>query len=272
MDLSLAGWSIHRRFRRDREPLKLLDYPKVVAEEFGLAKAELNSPFFEYENDGDQAVSNFKAGYLAALRRRADDAGVRLVGVAIDDHGDLAALDEAERRTAVENHRKWFDACGVLGCGAFRANSGGKDGPTDDARIEQCTKSFAQLAEWGQQHSIRVMMENHWGISNYPKNIMRIVEAVGSEWFGTLPDFGNFTPDIDRYDALTKLAPSAFFVHAKFFEFDAQGEAVDIDAPRIIEIFRAAGYRGTWGIEYEGEADDHDGVVKSIAVMRKYGG
>ena len=45
MDLSLAGWSIHRRFQRDREPLKLLDYPGVVAEEFGLSKAELNSPF-----------------------------------------------------------------------------------------------------------------------------------------------------------------------------------------------------------------------------------
>ena len=140
MDLSLAGWSIHRRFQRECDPLRLLDYPQVVSEEFGLSKAELNSPFFSYENDGDQAVTPFKHGYLAELRKRADDAGVSLVGVAVDDHGDLSAHDEAQRRQAVDNHRKWFDACAVLGCGAFRANSGCEDDPRDEQRIDQCTK------------------------------------------------------------------------------------------------------------------------------------
>jgi sugar phosphate isomerase/epimerase len=271
MDLSLAGWSIHRRFQRDRDPLALLDYPRVTTEEFGLDKAELNSPFFAYENDGDQAVTPFQHGYIDELRKRADDVGVSLVGVAIDDHGDLSAIDETERRKAVDNHRKWFEACNVLGCGALRANSGGEDDPRNPRRIDQCTKSFAQLAAWGGEHGVKVMIENHWGISNYPENLVRIVKGVNSEWFGSLPDFGNFTDDVDPYDALTQIAPYAVFVHAKFFTFDADGESADFDLPRILRIFDEAGYDGTWGIEYEGETDDHEGVVKSIALMKKYG-
>ena len=83
---------------------------------------------------------------------------------------------------------------------------------------------------------------------------------------------GNFTDDVDPYDALTQIAPYSVFVHAKFFTFDADGESTDFDLPRILRIFDEAGYNGTWGIEYEGETDDHEGVVKSIALMNKYGG
>ena len=45
MELGLAGWSLNRRFRAGE--LKLLDYPKLVKDEFGLSVIELNSPFFE---------------------------------------------------------------------------------------------------------------------------------------------------------------------------------------------------------------------------------
>ena len=107
-----------------------------------------------------------ESAYLAELRKRADDAGVSLVGVAVDDHGDLSALDETERRQAVDNHKKWFDACGVLGCGAFRANSGGEDDLRSDQRVEQCAKSFARLAAWGAEFGIKVMMENHYRQKN----------------------------------------------------------------------------------------------------------
>ena len=36
MEISLAGWSIHRRFQDKDNPLLMLDYPKVAAEEFGI--------------------------------------------------------------------------------------------------------------------------------------------------------------------------------------------------------------------------------------------
>ena len=41
----------------------------------------------------------------------------------IDGEGMLGAPDEAERRTAVENHRPWVDAAKFLGCHAIRVNA-----------------------------------------------------------------------------------------------------------------------------------------------------
>ena len=38
MEISLAGWSIHRRFRDEDNPLQLLDYPRLSVEDFSQLK------------------------------------------------------------------------------------------------------------------------------------------------------------------------------------------------------------------------------------------
>lgn len=270
LQISLAGWSIHRRFLDKKSPLSLLDYPQVVKEEFDIDKAELNSPFFEYENPDDPATSNVKAGYLDDLRKRAEDVGVELVGVAVDDHGDLSSLNEWQRQKAVWNHRKWFDICRELGCSAFRANSGGWDDHLTETHVEQCVKSFRKLAHWAEETGVKVMMENHWGLSANPEWMLHVIEQVNSEWFGALPDFGNFPPEVDKYKAFEMLAPHATFVHAKYTAFNKRGEDPKVDTPRLLKIFRHAGYDGLYGIEFEGQGDDHEGVIKSKALLEKH--
>jgi hypothetical protein len=71
--------------------------------------------------------------------------------------------------------------------------------------------------------------------------------------FGTLPDFGNFAPDTDKYAAVERLLPFARAISAKCYDFDAEGYETTIDYPRLLELIRAAGYPGYLGIEYEGE-------------------
>jgi sugar phosphate isomerase/epimerase len=269
MDIALAGWSIHRRFRREQEPLKLLDYPRLAVEEFAINKIELNSPFFVYENPAQQATSPIAMAYLKQLKCAADDAGVKIVGIAVDGHGNLGSVDLAERKQAVENHRKWFDICHVLGCGAFRANSGGKGKDSTSEEVKASTESFAQLARWAEDAGINVLMENHWGISIDPDRMVQIITAVGSKNFGALADFGNF-PDEYRLEGLRKISPLTKFVHAKFLEFDAAGEDPRINGKACIEIFKKANYRGLFGIEFEGKGDDHEGVVKSKALLQRY--
>jgi sugar phosphate isomerase/epimerase len=269
MDIALAGWSIHRRFRREQDPLKLLDYPRLAVEEFDINKIELNSPFFLYENQAKQATSPIAASYLKQLRAAADAAGAKIVGIAVDGHGNLGSVDPAERKQAVDNHRKWFDICHTLGCGAFRANSGGHGNQSTPEEIKASTESFAQLAKWAEAAGINILMENHWGISVNPDTMVRIITAVSSRNFGALADFGNF-PDEYRLEGLTKIAPYTKFVHAKFLEFDADGEDRRINGRACIEIFKKANYRGLFGIEFEGKGDDHEGVVKSKALLQRY--
>ena len=270
MQISLAGWSIHQRFRNQDNPLKLIDFPKVAVEEFGITMVELNSPFFDYENADAQAISNIPLSYLKDLANAADDCGCTILSVAVDGHGDLAATDPTERRQAVENHRKWFDICTVLGAKCFRANSGGRDTPDDPEAIKACTESFAKLAELAVPYDQVVLMENHWGISQNPDTIVQIIHDVDSDYFQVLADFLNWPEGYDKIASLAKIAPYAYATHAKFLSFDGNGESNEIDAHKAMEILNAAGYANPFGIEYEGKTDDHEGVIKSKALLERY--
>lgn len=268
MEISLAGWSLHRRFQHKDNPLALLDYPQLARDEFGICAVELNSPYFVYK--GPQEQAGIAAEYLDELRARAESAGVRLLSIAVDGDGDLAAPDEAERKRCVEAHRKWFDICRKLGCTSFRANSGGHDTPDRDRAVEQCIKSFRELAAMAEETGIRLLMENHGGVSQSPDTIVEIMQAVDSDCCRVLADFLNWPPEEDKLANLRKIAPYAWATHAKFLSFDESGESNEIDCAEVMEIFRDAGYSNPFGIEYEGPTDDHEGVLKSKALLERY--
>ena len=256
MQIGLAGWSLHRRF--NAKELKLLDYPKVVREEFGLGLAELNSPFFE-STDED---------YLDKLVEAGRAADVRFVHISVDGHGNLAATDEAERAEAVARHVRWFAVAKRIGAGSFRANTGGSQ-PHSPEELDACKRSFRELAEESRKTGVALLIENHGGISASPEAIAEICETAGADAVGTCPDFGNFAPEI-LYDGLEKITPFARVVHAKTKEFGPDGEEVNFDAGRCIDILRKGGFDGPLMIEFEGEADDHDGVVKSVELLRRH--
>ncbi|MEE2753269.1 MAG: sugar phosphate isomerase/epimerase family protein [Candidatus Latescibacterota bacterium] len=270
MDISIAGWSIHRRFQAKTNSLLLLDYPKVAAEEFGIHLIELNSPFFIYEDPDNPSTSSISGNYLKELKRRADDVDVGCLNIAVDSHGDLGSINEAERVQSVENHKKWIDVCVALGCNSFRANSGGRGDGDDETKIEQCIKSFTELSELSGQAGIRLMMENHGGISYDPDVMVRIMETVNSDYCTILADFLNWPPGDDRLENLRKVAPYSWAIHGKFLTFDENGESPDIDCGGAVQILKDANYSNPWGIEYEGKTDDHEGVIKSKALLEKY--
>ena len=271
MEISLAGWSIQRRFRTTENPLRLLDFPALAVDEFGIRLLELNSPFFAYADPESPATSCLADGYLMELRQRAEDAGVRLLNIAVDGHGDLASADEKERKQAVENHRKWIDACLGLGCNAFRANTGpGRGESVTETHIEQCINSFGELAGLCAQAGIRLMMENHGGVSVSAANILRIMDAVGSDHCRVLADFLNWPAEDDKLENLRMVAPYAWATHAKFLSFTADGESREIDCAAALAILREAGYDNPYGIEFEGRSNDHEGVLKSKALLEKH--
>jgi sugar phosphate isomerase/epimerase len=259
MKISLAGWSLQRRFRRAEDPLTLLEFPGVAREEFDIEAIELNSPFF----------ASTEPDYLEALKTEAGKFRVGFVGLAVDGTGDPASLDEEARQDAVERIRAWFPVARALGLSYFRANTGGRGAEEDPRALEQCVRSFRELAQAGARHAMTITIENHGGLSACPDRVVAIMEAVGSPWIGTLPDFGNF-PEAVRYEGLRKLAPYARGMHAKTFEFDEWGEERRFDLPRCVRTVREGGYDGYFGIEYEGPGDDHEGVLKSKALLARH--
>jgi L-ribulose-5-phosphate 3-epimerase len=257
MHFGLAGWSLHRRFRREDNPLKLLDFPRVAKEEWGFDAVELNSPFFE-SHDPE---------YLDALKKAARDAGVTLWGMAVDGTGSLCADDEAERAANVAACKEYLPVGKHLGLSYIRFNTGGSTEP-DEAEIERCADSFRQLTRAGEDLGIMVCIENHGGFSKNPDPIVAVMERVGSPFCRTLPDFGNFADDI-RYEAIEKVVPYAAACHAKFYEFDEHGHDTRIDIFHIRSILKRCAFDGRLALEFEGKMDDSEGVRLSKALLER---
>src|SRR5262249_348336 len=124
----------------------------------------------------------------------------------------------------------------------------------------------ARLTEYGDQHGIKIICENHGGVSSDPNAMIALMKAVNKPTFGTLPDFGNFPQKdgqyaIDVYDAIARLMPSAKGVSAESYDFDETGHETKLDYARILKIVTDAGYHGFVGIEYEGSRlSEPDGI------------
>ncbi len=251
--ISLAEWSLHKALFAHK--LNNLDFPKIAREEYGIEGVEFVNQFFK-----DKAHDS---EYLKDLKKRANDVGVTCVLIMIDGEGDLSATDQAKRDQAVDNHKKWVDAAAALGCHAIRVNTGNHYSPTDVGGVaEACGK----LTEYGEQHRIEIICENHGGPSSNPDALLALIKAVNKPTFGTLPDFGNFPQSggkysIDIYDAIARMMPSAKGVSAKSYDFDDSGKETKLDFARIMKIVTDAGYHGFVGIEYEGgRLSEPDGI------------
>jgi hypothetical protein len=115
-----------------------------------------------------------------------------------------------------------------------------------------------------------VIVENHGGLSSNGKWLTSVIKKVDLPNCGTLPDFGNFPPDIDRYEAVEMLMPYAKAVSAKSYDFDDKGNETKIDFYRMMKIVLDAGYKGFVGIEYEGgRLSETDGVIATKKLLEK---
>jgi len=115
-----------------------------------------------------------------------------------------------------------------------------------------------------------VVVENHGGLSSNGQWLTGVIKKVDLPNCGTLPDFGNFPPNINCYDAVSNLMPYAKAVSAKSYDFDEMGNETKIDYYRMIKIVLDAGYHGYVGIEYEGERlSENDGTLATKRLLEK---
>ncbi len=243
--ISLAEWSLHRTIKKGE--LDPLDFAPLARKSFELDAVEHVNTFFQ-----DRAV-DFE--YLAEMRKRASDAGVRSLLIMCDAEGELGDADDAARLRAVANHFRWIAAARYLGCHSIRVNAAGQG--TREEVSKRAADSLHRLAEMGEHYAIDVIVENHGGYSSDGSWLAATIRAADHPRVGTLPDFGNFEvakgQEYDRYQGVEELMPFARGVSAKSHEFDAQGNETKTDYRRMLRIVLAAGYRGYLGIEYEGE-------------------
>ena len=223
-EISLAEWSLHKALFGKK--MTNLDFPGVSKEKFGITAVEYVNQFFK-----DKAEDK---SYLGELRKRCDDLGVKSLLIMIDGEGHLGEAEEARRQKVIDNHKKWVEAAKFLGCHSIRVNAHGV-GKSDEEKAENTTKGLRGLSEFGKEHGINVIVENHGGLSSNGKWLSKVLKNVDLPNCGSLPDFGNFG-NYDRYLGIKELMPFAKGVSAKSHNFDAEGNETRTDYVKALKL------------------------------------
>ena len=243
-EISLAQWSLHRSIRQKK--VDNLDFAKVTKEKFGITAIEYVNQFFK-----DKAKDK---KYLAEMKKRCTDNGVKSLLIMCDGEGQLGNPDDKKRTKAVENHYKWVDAAKFLGCHSIRVNAASRG--SYEEQVKLAADGLARLSEFAGKQGLNVIVENHGGLSSNGEWLAKVIKTVGKDNCGTLPDFGNFHlgggKKYDRYKGVKELMPFAKAVSAKSHDFDDRGDEVHTDFYKMMQIVLKAGYKGYVGIEYEG--------------------
>ncbi len=265
--VSLAQWSLHKLFFSNE--LNHLDFAKE-SRSMGFEAIEYVNAFFK-----DKATD---AAYLAEMNKRADAEGVKQLLIMCDGEGNLGDPDDAKRKQAVENHRKWLEAAKTLGCHCIRVNAASAGSYEEQQKL--AADGLRALCELADPYDLSVLVENHGGLSSNGAWLAGVMEKTAHPRVGTLPDFGNFCMDwsrssepdawYDRYKGTAELMPWARAVSAKSHDFDEQGNETRTDYPRMLRIVKDAGYRGWIGVEYEGTTlDSRAGSIATKKLLER---
>lgn len=260
--ISIAQWSLHKELFAKK--MDHLDFAVRAKQEFGIEAVEYVNQFFK-----DKARD---ADYLAEMNKRAADNGVTQLLIMIDGEGQLGHPDAAERKKSVQNHHRWVEAAKDLGCHSIRVNAASRG--SYEEQISLAADGLRAVAEYGDQHDINVIVENHGGLSSNGAWLSSVMKKVDHPRCGTLPDFGNFRIGKDEwydfYQGVEELMPFARAVSAKSYDFDDDGNETKIDYLRMMKIVTDAGYNGYVGIEYEGRRlSEPDGIKATKALLER---
>jgi L-ribulose-5-phosphate 3-epimerase len=224
------------------------------------------------------------AAYLNRLKRMAFSEGLALVMLSI--HQDFVDPDRAKRREAIDHTRRCIDLAHQLGIPAIRLNSGrwgtipsfddlmkakGEEPPlagyTNDDAFAWCIESIRECLPDAEKAGVVLALENHWGLTTDPRNVLKITQAIDSPWLGVNMDTGNYPGD--PYEGIAVLAPHAMIVQAKTYYGGGVWYTLDLDYPRIARMLRQAGFQGWVSLEMEGNEEAASAVRKSYQVLRE---
>ena len=112
-------------------------------------------------------------------------------------------------------------------------------------------------------------LENHGGITSTSAQVIRLIEAVDSEWLRVNLDIGNFgfDPEVDPYEAMRRVSKLAVTAHHKVFMSTPEGPHI-VDFKKVVAVLKDAGYCGYINIELEGDEDAKTGVPRVVDEIR----
>lgn len=246
-DISLAQWALIEEYRAGK--WKTLDFPRIAREDFNLNGIEFVNTLFEVPTEG----------YLKQLKQNAAAHGITMVLIMVDDEGDGCAPTKEGRKEFEVFHRKWVDIAHYLGCSAIRTNCRGPQGANKEEALNWAAESYNMLLEYARPANMKIVIENHGGLSDDPDWMVQLMQKVADPLLGTYPDWREPGGVFDNIRYLKKVLP-----YAKGMSF--RNQPTEEGTAKMIQLSKESGYKGWYGIESDGRAAVH----QSIGLLKKY--
>ena len=256
MKLSLAAYSFRQALAGARKSMTLEDFVNRAAE-WDLDAVEPTSYYFP-----DPPTPE----YCRRLRRQAFLLGLGISGTAIRNTFTYPPGPQLQQEIA--HVKRWVDLAVDLGAPTIRIFAGDLQKGTSEAQARQwCINAIQECCEYAAPRGVILALENHGGIVSTVDQLLSIVKAVKSDWFGVNWDSGNFR-SADPYGDLAKAAPYAVVAQIKT-EISPNGVRQPADLGRVVGILRQSGYRGFVALEYEADEDPFIAVPRHLGELKR---
>jgi 3-oxoisoapionate decarboxylase len=252
-------------------PMTMEDFLRFAVE-LGVDGVSLESCFFP----------TMEAWWFREVKARLDDYGLERVYA----WGHPQGLEDGSNRSALEDMIVQVGHAEQIGAEVMRVTPG--PGGADyrylprQPRLDVLAGWFTEAVRASEPRGVKLAAENHGDYTAV--EMLWLVEAVGSPYFGVNFDTGNFLRLLDDpVGAMEKLAKYVFATHIKdlkvrrgvspsewfFFSSTPVGEGI-IDMAQIIRSLADAGYGGLLAVEIDHLHPDY-GYDEHMAVRRSIG-
>jgi len=201
------------------------------------------------------------------LKRAAFNNGVAISGTGV--RNNFAVADSTARKADVQMVKDWIVVASKLGAPVVRVFTGPQR-PQDhsfDEVVNWMVADFKECAAFGREHGVVVGLQQHNDCLKTADEVIRVIDAVGSDWFGCILDIGSLRQG-DPYAEIGKLVPYAVSWQIKE-SVGRNGKEEPTDLSKIkVEIDRS-GYRGYVPFEALGQGDPRPRIIAFLNKIRQ---
>jgi len=273
MDISICSYSFHRLLAAGKQ-----DIFRYITDckELGCTGLDAWNGHFPEIGVGDKAVTPDQLGstnllssteldYIASIKAAADKAGIPFGALAVDGAHIYDEDADVAKCNRVRAYR-WIEIGALLGAKQIRMDSGGPKELTEEM-FAAIKEGYGDVIARAKTKGIQIIIENHWGSSSIPDNVVRILEGVPG--LGYLFDTHNWAEGY-RDEGRVKTVKYATATHVKTFAWDDAGHEIGDDAEPAIQLLLDSGYKGSWGIEScPRDGDEYGSAAKSVALIKR---
>jgi sugar phosphate isomerase/epimerase len=205
--------------------------------------------------------------FVYSLKRAAFVNGVAISGTGV--RNNFAAADAAARKSDVQMVKDWIVVASKLGAPVIRVFSGPAlpAGHTFDEALAWMVADFKECAAFGKEHGVVIALQQHNDFLKTAAETIRVIDAVGSDWFGCILDIGSLRAG-DPYAEIEKLVPYAVSWQIKE-NVGRDGKEEPTDLAKIAAIINRSGYRGYVPFEALGGGDPQVKIVAFLDRIRR---